>query len=294
MIGLCISGGGAKIGFGVGVMDILVENGIKPDLVYGISSGSLCTASLCFGGTDFWSSIDYLKKMLLDIKKKEDVLDPQIFKAFVTQISGIGKSDGLYGMKSMRKKLDELPVKKPIMKGVVGYVDLMSGNIKYVSSDSVNKREFLDAVQASCTIPLAMQTQRTGDEVRVDGGVRDVLPLKQLIDDPSNVDEIHVISLNPFTPYHEEIKEKILPVTLRSIDLLVNEVLQSDLKIAKLYNKLIKEGQSGLIADKRLIKIYEYTPAKFICETIDFNKENIQKGIDHGHEIANEVLKNYP
>ncbi len=222
------------------------------------------------------------------------MLDPQIFKAFVTQISGIGKSDGLYGMKSMRKKLDELPVKKPIMKGVVGYVDLMSGNIKYVSSDSVNKREFLDAVQASCTIPLAMQTQRTSDEVRVDGGVRDVLPLKQLIDDPSNVDEIHVISLNPFTPCHEEIKEKILPVTLRSIDLLVNEVLQSDLKIAKLYNKLIKEGRSGLIDDKRPIKIFEYVPTKFICDTIDFNTENIQKGIDHGHEIANEVLKTYP
>lgn len=294
MIGLCISGGGAKIGFGVGVMDILVENGIKPDLVYGISSGSLCTASLCFGGTDFWSSIDYLKKMLLSIRKKEDVLDPQIFKAFVTQISGMGKSDGLYGMKSMRKKLDELPQKKPIMKGVVGYVDLMSGNIKYVSSESVNKVEFLDAVQASCTIPLAMQTQRTGDEVRVDGGIRDVLPLKQLIDDPLKVDEIHVISLNPFTPIHEEIKEKILPVTLRSIDLLVNEVLQNDLKIAKLYNKLIKEGRSELIDDKRPIKFYEYVPTKFICETIDFNTENIQKGIDHGHEIAKKVLENYP
>jgi len=294
MIGLCISGGGAKIGFGVGVMEILYEKEIKPELVYGISSGSLCTAALCFGGTDFWSSIDYLKKMLLNIKKKEDVLDPQIFRALVSQITGLGKSDGLYGMKTMRKKLDELPEKNPIMKGVVGYVDLISGNINYVSSDLVNKSEFLDAVQASCTIPLAMQTQRTGDEVRVDGGVRDVLPLKHLIDDPFEVDEIHVISLNPFTPCQEEIKEKILPVTLRSIDLLVNEVLQSDLKIAKLYNELIKEGRSELIDDKRPIKFYEYVPDKFICDTIDFNKENIQKGIDHGHKIANEVLKDYP
>ncbi len=108
------------------------------------------------------------------------------------------------------------------------------------------------------------------------------------------MDEIHVVSLNPFAPHEEEIKEKILPVTLRSIDLLVNEVLRSDLKIAKLYNQLIEEGQSKLITDKRLIKFYEYVPTRFICGSIDFNKENIQKGIDHGHEIANEVLKNYP
>lgn len=131
MIGLCISGGGAKIGFGVGVLDIMEKKGIKPELAYGISSGSLCTASLCYGGPNFRSSIDYLKTMLLNIKKKEDVLDPQIFKAFVTQIFGIGKSDGLYGMKTMRKKLDELPEENPVMKGVVGYVDLKKGNIKY-------------------------------------------------------------------------------------------------------------------------------------------------------------------
>ena len=30
------------------------------------------------------------------------------------------------------------------------------------------------------------------------------------------------------------------------------------------------------------------------CDTIEFNKENIQKGIDHGLEIAQEVLKDYP
>ena len=293
MAGLCISGGGAKIGFAVGVLEIMESKGIEPRLVYGISSGSLCTAALCFGGPDFKSSLSFIKQMLLDIRKKEDVLDPQIFRALITQIFGLGKRDGLYGMKTMRKKLDELPIEGPVTKGVVGYVDLKSGSIRYVSTEATDKNGFLDAVQASCSIPMAMQTQRVGDEVRVDGGVRDVLPLKHLIDDPLQVAEIHVISLSPFAPGSKEIKEKILPVSLRSIDLLVNEVLQNDLKIAKLYNELIEEGKSGLIAGKRLLKFYEYVPSRFICDTIDFNKENIQKGIDHGHEIALEVLKDY-
>jgi NTE family protein len=294
MVGLCISGGGAKIGFSVGVLEVMQSKGIEPVLIHGISAGSLCTAGLCFGGTDLKSCIDFMKRMLLDIDKKEDVLDPQILRAVITQITGIGKTDGLYGMKTMRILLKNLPQKVPVIKGVVGYVDLRKGDIVYVSSDGTGKEEFLDAVQASCSIPFAMQTQRTGDEVRVDGGVRDILPLKSLIDDPMNVDEIHVICHNPMLPVQKSVKKKILPVALRSVELLTNEVLQNDLKIAKLYNKLIEEGQSGIMSNKRFIRFYDYVPTDLICDMLDFNKENIKKGIDYGHRIAGEVLKDYP
>jgi len=287
MVGLCISGGGAKIGFAVGVLETMESKGIKPDLAYGISSGSLCTAGLCYG------SVDFLKSQLLGIRKKEEVLDPQWFKALITQITGLGKADGLYGMKTMRKKLDELPEDKPVMKGVVGYVDLKSGGIAYISSLDVSKKDFLNAVQASCSIPLAMQTQRVGKEVRVDGGVRDLLPLRQLIYDPLKVDEIHMISLSPITPEEKKIGKKILPVSLRTIDLILNEVLQNDLKIAEIYNMLLENEMGKLIPGKRLIKFYKYIPTHYICDTIEYNKENIQKGIDHGLEIAQEVLKDY-
>jgi len=288
MVGLCISGGGARIGFAVGILETLESKGIKPEIAYGISSGSLCTAALCYG------SVDFLKTQLLEIRKKEEVLNPQLFKVLTTQILGLGKADGIYRMNRMRKKLNKLPEDKPLMKGVVGYVDLKGGGITYVSSLDVEKKDFLDAVQASCSIPLAMQTLRLGDEVRVDGGVRDMLPLKQLIDDPIKVKEVHVISLNPFTLSEKDIDKKILPVALRTIDLILNEVLQNDLKIAKIYNMLLEKGLDELIPDKRPIKFYEYVPTHDICDPIDFNKENIQKGIDHGLEIANEVLKNYP
>ncbi len=41
MIGLCISGGGAKIGFGVGVMDILVEMCLTPKYLKPLSHKSV-------------------------------------------------------------------------------------------------------------------------------------------------------------------------------------------------------------------------------------------------------------
>ena len=193
-VGVCISGGGAKIGFAVGVLEVMFEKGVQPQLVYGISSGSLCTAGLCYG------SLPFMKAQLLAIGKRSDVLGAQGFRAFLSQVFGIGSADGLFSMKKMREKLDELPNLHPALKGVVGYVDLVSGEPVYVASDKAPRAEFLDAVQASCSIPFAMQTQRKGSEVRVDGGVRDILPLKQIIDDPLPVDEIHVIGLSPIRP----------------------------------------------------------------------------------------------
>lgn len=283
-IGVCISGGGAKIGFAVGVLEVMFEKGIQPRLVYGISSGSLCTAGLCYG------SLPFMKAQLLAIGKRSDVLGAQGFRAFLSQVFGIGSADGLFSMKKMREKLDELPNLHPALKGVVGYVDLVSGEPVYVSSDQVPRKEFLDAIQASCSIPFAMQTQRQGNEVRVDGGVRDILPLKQIIDDQLPVDEIHVIGLSPIQAESKQIDTKLLPVSMRSLDLMSNEVLLNDLKIAKMYNDLLRKCPVETMAGKREIKLYEYFPKFLICDTIDFNAENIQKGIDHGREIASKVL----
>jgi predicted acylesterase/phospholipase RssA len=78
MVGLCISGGGAKIGFAIGILETLGNKGIKPKIAYGISSGSLCTAALCYG------SVDFIKNQLLEIRKKEEVLKPQLFKVLTT------------------------------------------------------------------------------------------------------------------------------------------------------------------------------------------------------------------
>jgi predicted acylesterase/phospholipase RssA len=114
MVGICISGGGAKIGFAVGVLEVMEEHEIKIGLAYGISSGSLCTAALCYG------DVPFLKRTLLGIRKRDDVLKRQWTKAVWTLMTGWGKADGWYEMDTMRRKLDTLPEDKPKIEGVVG------------------------------------------------------------------------------------------------------------------------------------------------------------------------------
>jgi hypothetical protein len=83
------------------------------------------------------------------------------------------------------------------------------------------------------------------------------------------------------------------------VDLLINEVMQNDYNYLDLVNKLIdhKHLLSGdlqsWLANKRKIRPFRYLPTKAICETTDICAENIQIGIDHGREIASNVLKDY-
>jgi len=293
MIGLSISGGGAKIGFAIGVLEIMEEKGIKPDVVYGISSGSLCTAALCY------EDVQYLKKQMLSIRKRSDALVPKQFMAFITQLFG-GKVDGLYGMSRMREKLDALSGENSKLLGVVGYVELMSGDIVYVESKdkNVTKKDFLDAVQASCSIPFFMKTLRFGkNDIRVDGGVIDVLPLKPIFkkikEKKDEENEIHVIGLSPLkiSPSKDPIKRKIVDVTKRSIGILVNEIYKNDLETAKSINEDIKKGIP--LQGKKEVKLYQYFPDKDICDSLDFRRETIEEGIKVGREKAEEVLKEY-
>jgi predicted patatin/cPLA2 family phospholipase len=194
----------------------------------------------------------------------------------------------------MRRKLDTLPLPEPKIKGVVGYVDLTGGEIRYVSSLDTTKKEFLDHVQASCSIPFFMRTQRTGGEVRVDGGVRDILPLKNLIRDPMRVGEIHVIGLSPPAgdPRPKRVGGDIVSVVKRAVELLTNEIYRNDLKTARDVNRMLDLGVD--LEDKRKLRIYEYFPEKEVCgDSLDFRAEVIRAGIDMGRAVAEAVLQGY-
>jgi predicted acylesterase/phospholipase RssA len=313
-IGVCISGGGAKIGFAVGVLEVMLDKGIEIDLAYGISAGSLCTAGLCYGGRD--CGVPFLRDTLLGIRKRSNVFKKQWFWALLTLWPGWGKADGWFEMDTMRRKLNTLPLDKPTMRGVVGYVKLKSGEIEYKSCDpnpqqSVSKQDFLDAVQASCSIPAAMQSQRYGTDNYVDGGVIDVLPLRRLLQDPLQVSEVHVICLSPLpTPPTDKTFKNILQVGERSVDLMVDTAFKNDLEYAKRINNLLDDYQrfagSGLhtllagsalkkwLSDKRKIDFFIYEPKDIICDTFDFQTKTIQAGIEYGQNTAREILAHYP
>jgi hypothetical protein len=116
--------------------------------------------------------------------------------------------------------------------------------------------------------------------------VPDILPLKQLIDDPLQVEEIHVLGLSPVQAERKEIDGKVLPVAVRSLGFMSNEVLLNDLKIAKLYIDLLRNCPAEAVAGKREIALYECFPEFLIATRPIFaprisSKASIMAGRSH-------------
>ena len=144
-----------------------------------------------------------------------------------------------------------------------------------------------------------METLRFGKkDIRVDGGVIDVLPLKPIFKKIKvknyEKNEIHVIGLSPLkiSPSRDPIKRKIIDVTKRSVGILVNEIYKNDLETAKNINEDLKSGIPR--ESKKEVKLFQYFPDIDICDSLDFRRETIDEGIKIGRKKAEEVLREYP
>jgi NTE family protein len=194
-LGVAFSGGGIKAAAQLGVMKALYEEGIKPEIFVGTSSGSIVATLLALGNSPDTAFAHF--KSTVDII---DIAYWHIFKGFITKkdIKGLAKG------KRLERILDEIfdqhrlveltpPYAPPL--GIVS-TDLISGKqVIFSNSPSYNKDSIADdnyewvndfsrfgdsrlsnVVRASCSFPGIYIPKRYGDYIFVDGGVTNNLP----------------------------------------------------------------------------------------------------------------------
>lgn len=280
-----LSGGGAKGALEAGVISQLVSNGIKPEAMYGTSTGALNSAGYAYLGAEG------LAKNWLSITGKKDVLSPCGI-SWLWGWTRIIWADGIYSTAPLRKNIDKVLSSTPICKAVVCYVELESGEILYTDNSSPN---FANAVQASASIPLIMEPVKwevlVGDKETlkkeihsfVDGGVREQTPLNKAIED--GYDDIYLILANPIVKNPEYFKRssvlfKWFESFKRSVDdLMCHEIFLNDLvKAADLYQN-------------NKIKIHLYAPDKKYIDTLDFSPTAIRNAYNVGLNIKEQELQ---
>lgn len=157
---LVLGGGGAKGYAHIGVLKVLEENGIIPDLIVGTSAGAL------IGG--MYASGTPLKEI--------EALASQITKSHIIDVDAmvLVKNNLLRG-----KKIDKLLTK------IFEDRDMMDNKIKFVSVatnlDNGNERvldsgKVKDCVRASIAIPLIIPPINIDGEILCDGGLVNNLP----------------------------------------------------------------------------------------------------------------------
>lgn len=161
-IGIALGGGGSRGFAHLGVLKALEEKGIEPDIIAGTSAGAIIGAFLADGKTP---------NEIMEIMEEIQLTD-------IAKIELPKK--GFASLDSLRHKVKENlstnqfnELKKQLY---IGVSNLLSGEVEYINEGDIAK-----TVQASSAIPIIFSPVEINNQLYVDGGLLDNVPVKPLI-----------------------------------------------------------------------------------------------------------------
>jgi NTE family protein len=168
---LVLGGGGMKGTAHVGVWKAIEEAGVRPDAIVGTSIGSLI--AVCLAAGMGWRELAHLALELA----KEDIVS---INRRALWIGGL-RQEAVFDGDHFRAYLEtHLPLKRfsdAVLPLRINAVSLVSGESVWFGTGARDDVPVVDAVYASCAIPIYFPPLRLDGDVLVDGGITDVLPV---------------------------------------------------------------------------------------------------------------------
>jgi len=233
---LVLSGGGAKGAFAAGaIKHLVVERGLAFEIVVGTSTGSLLAPLVVT------QDIADLLNIYENVEDQDVLTDRPDLLAFLF-------SDALSGSEPLEQLINRFVGERgryhKLVTSSVGLfvtvVNLQTGAVEYGNQHQDSKAVLLKKILASASVPVLMPPIRIGPYTYVDGGVKDIAPFNKAIEEGAN--HIVAIVLSP-DEAHRTPKNKAFTSTMemakRTLELLTEEVMDNDVKLASLYSGAI-------------------------------------------------------
>ncbi|HLP04743.1 MAG TPA: patatin-like phospholipase family protein [Paludibacter sp.] len=243
--GIALSGGGIKGLFHAGVLKALEESGIKPDIISGVSAGAVVGALYADGYTPdeiAWLFEDISFRQMTKLKIPNGGFF--VIDAFEKFLSG----------KLRAKTFEDLKIPLRIVA-----TDLDKGR-----SVTFKSGKLIEAIIASCSIPVLFSPKIINGVHYVDGGVLKNFPVTTIRSDCEKL-----IGINASPMVANEFKPNILNVALRSYNFMFKANVLHDKELCDLLIEPVDMGNYETFDVDKGREIYElgYKSGKLIIES---------------------------
>ncbi len=207
-LGVALSGGGARGFAHVGALKALEEAGLKPDIIAGVSAGSVAGVMYAAGVPldemlSMFTASKFTDFCKLSISKGEGVFSLAKFKKFIEKTTGVDRLENL-----------KIPT-------YIGVTDLDNGVPAEFHDGPLGER-----VMASCSIPIVFQPVKINGTHYVDGGVLRNLPAWIIRD---KCEKLIGINCSPLTTFRY--KKSFFEIALRTYNLMAKANQLDDMKM---------------------------------------------------------------
>jgi NTE family protein len=295
MKALVLGGGSMKGAFQVGAIQAVLESGFKPDMIYGISVGALNSTFLVHEASrqlDQQQSIDWeiVGRRLLEFWVT-NITQPQDVSVLRSRVSlGVdtlmSRFNGLLDPSPLRRLINQqidLPtlVKSPI-KFKVGAVNITSGDMVYASQSDPN---ILDYITASAALPALMPPVIIGDSVFQDGGLRELVPVRQAMKDGAT--DIMLLACHSAQVFNGEAfnPRNVISLMERVRNITVNQLENNDIDWAESFAE--RSNLKGNPINVTVIR--PNTPLQLDLQR--FTSGDISRLMGEGYRVGLETLK---
>jgi NTE family protein len=303
--GLVLSGGSIKGAFQAGAIREILDAGVKPAGIYGISVGSLNGGFLTDragqagrkGETPDWPAIgEELGRLWLEtinsfgkIGKKRGSLK-LVWNLLWSKFDGLIDTGKLQALVNEILDEDNLRESPAIFKA--GSVNVADGTLFEADNRTPNLIKY---IIASTAIPVVMPVSKISGQPLVDGGVRDVAAMKPAIED--GAEEIVCVLCQPRDLAGAQINTgNLMHFAERLMDIIINETVNNDIEWAQFINDHTPEDGtvvlSGSMQGYRRVPLTVIRPSGPLdINLTDFSRVDIERIYEEGRAAAKPELQ---
>lgn len=231
-IGIALSGGGARGFAHAGALQALEDMGIKPDILAGVSAGSVVCALYAAGNRPM-----EMVQMFLEAKFTD-------FASLGVPKDGFFKLDGFKKFLASHikyKNLEDLPI--PTVIGAT--------NLDTCEPAKFEEGEITERVLASCSIPLVFKPRRIDGVHYVDGGVLHNLPSWTIRDRCK-----YLIGINCSPVPLNRYKPSLLEVAHRTYNMMAKHNAKDDMAMCDLQLEITDIARYQVFNLKEIKRVY--------------------------------------